>query len=194
MEANHYSPVDFESRAALGIWCLLAGLALAPVPAFHALPEGFLIYLFEPPTGWTRLTKTEIIYFTLFGLPLTPIFLAWALPGAGRPGVPMRSIVALCLLVAYNLLRYFFERYFYGEMVVRMVVAMDQSSGAGWTVRHLDTPLLIGLAAVVLLRRHALRPLPRILFHWILFVCALWAAGPPLLDLVFYRLSTFYRF
>ena len=191
MDANPRTGVDFQSRAALSVWCLLAGLALAPLPAFHALPEGFLIYLFEPSTSWTRLTKTEIIYFTLFGLPLAPIFLVWALPGAGRPGVPMRSFVALCLLVAYNLLRYFFERYFYGEMVARMVVAMDQSSVAGWTVRHLDTPLLIGLAAVVLLRRHALRPLPKILFHWILFICALWAAGPPLLDSAFYGLSSF---
>jgi hypothetical protein len=42
MEANHYSPVDFESRAALGVWYLLAGLALAPQPAFHAVPSTFL--------------------------------------------------------------------------------------------------------------------------------------------------------
>jgi len=55
----------------------------------------------------------------------------------------------------------------------------------------MDTPLLIGLAATAMLRRHRLRPLPKVLFHWILFVCALWAAGPPLLDLVFYRFLTF---
>ncbi len=60
MDANPHTPAIFESRVALSAWCLLAGLALAPLPAFHALPEGFLIYLFEPPTGWTRLTKTEI--------------------------------------------------------------------------------------------------------------------------------------
>ncbi len=191
MEANPHTPVDFKSRAALSVWCILAGLALAPLPAFHALPEGFLIYLFEPPTGWTRLAKAEIIIFTFMGLPLTPIFLAWALPGAGRPGLPSRSIVALCFLVAYNPLRYFFERHFYGEIAARMVDAFDQSSVAGWTVRHLDTPVLIGLAAAALLRRHTLRPLPKILFHWILFVCALWAAGPPLLDMVFYGFSSF---
>ena len=194
MEANPHSSIDFESRVFLLVWCILAGLALAPLPALHALPEGFLIYLFEPPTGWTRLAKAQVIIFTFMGLPLAPIFLAWALPGAGRPGLPPRSIVALCFLVAYNPLRYFFERHFYGEMVARMVVVFDQSSVAGWTVRHLDTPLLIGLVAAALLRRHTLRPLPKILFHWILFVCALWAAGPPLLDHVIYRSFSFYDY
>ncbi len=158
------------------------------------MPEGFLIYLFEPPTGWTRLAKAQVIIFTFMSLPLAPIFLAWALPGAGRPGLPPRSIVALCFLVAYNPLRYFFERHFYGEMVARMVVVFDQSSVAGWTVRHLDTPLLIGLVAAALLRRHTLRPLPKILFHWTLFVCALWAVGPPWLDIVIYKTFSFYDY
>ena len=72
-----------------------------------------------------------------------------------------------------------------------MVVASDQSSAASWTVRHLDTPLLIALAVAALLRRGTLQPLPKILFHWALFVCALWAAGPPLLDLVFYGSLSF---
>ena len=154
------------------------------------MPEGFLIYLFEPPTGWTRLTKTEIFYFTLFGLPLTPIFLAWASPGAGHPGVPMRSIIALCLLVAYNPVRYYFETHFYGDAVARMVI-YDEAWTAGWIVRHLDSLLLLGLAAVAILRRQRLQPLPKILFHWILFICALWVVGPPLYDIMFYRLLSF---
>ena len=154
------------------------------------MPEGFLIYLYEPSTSWTRLTKTAIIYFTLFGVPLAPIFLAWALPGAGRPGLPKRSIVVLCLLVAYNPLRFFFERHIYGELVARMVIYTEAWT-AGLIFRHLDSLLLIGLAATALLRRHTLRPLPKILFHWTLFVCALWAAGPPLLDFAFYGLSSF---
>ena len=75
-----------------------------------------------------------------------------------------------------------------------MVVAFDQSSVAGWVIRHLDTPLLIGLVAAALLRRHTLRALPKILFHWILLICALWAAGPPLFDLVFYGSFSFYDY
>ncbi len=72
-----------------------------------------------------------------------------------------------------------------------MVVAADQSSAASWAVRHLDTPLLIALAVTALRCRATLLSLPKILFHWMLFVCALWAAGPPLLNLAFYRLLSF---
>ena len=46
--------------------------------------------------------------------------------------------------------------------------------------------IVAALAATALLRRHTLRPLPKILYPWILFVCALWAAGPPLFGIVFY--------
>ena len=192
MNANRHSPIDFESRVFLLAWCILAGLALAPLPALHALPAESLYFVFGwPAPDSNLLTKTEILYFTLVGTPLAPIFLAWALPGAGRPGLPMRSIVTLCFLVAYNPIRYYFETHFYGDVVARMVVTFDEDSVANWIVRHLDTLLLIGLAATALLRRQTLRPLWKVLFHWILFVCALWAAGPPLFDMVFYGFTSF---
>ena len=38
------------------------------------------------------------------------------------------------------------------------------------------------------------KPFPKILFHWALFVCALWAAGPPLLDIVIYRTFSLYDY
>ncbi len=99
MDAKNYIRVIFESRTALRVWCLVAGLALAPMPILHAYPIGFLIYLFDPsPPGWTSLTLTEARDFTLLGLPLAPIFLAWALPGAVHPGVPLRSIAMLWFL------------------------------------------------------------------------------------------------
>ncbi len=193
MDANPRTRVDFKSRAALSVWCLLAGLALAPMPILHAMPYGFLYYLFESaPPGWTKLTLNEAYWFTSMGLPLAPIFLAWSLPDASRPGVPMRSIVVLCLLVAYNPLRHYFTSHFYGDIVARIAGIFSWSeSPLLWAIWRMDTPLLIGLATTAMLRHHTLRPLPKILFHWILFVCALWAAGPPLLDLVFYSLSSF---
>ena len=128
----------------------------------------------------------EPYWFTLLGLPITVIFLSWSLPGAGRPGLPMRSIVVLCVLVAYNPVRHFFETHFYGDVVARMAV-FDEAWTAGWIIRHLDTPLLIGLAVTALFRRHTIRPLQKILFHWGLFVCALWAAGHPY-DSIFYEI------
>jgi hypothetical protein len=180
MEAKLHSPVDFKCRTALRVWCLLAALVLAPLPILHTYPIGFLIYLFDPsPPGWTRFTMYEARMFTLLGLPLAPIFLAWALPGVGRPGVPLRSIVVLWLLVAYNPLRHIFESHVYGDRIAGIASLSNWSeSPLLWAIWHLDTPLLIGLAATALLRRYTLRPLPTVLFHWILFVCVLWAAGP----------------
>ena len=180
MVANRHSPIDFESWVFLLAWCLLAGLALAPLPILHAYPIGFLYYLFESaPQGWTRFTSDEAISFSLLGLPLAPIFLAWALPSASRPGVPMRSIVVLCCLVAYNPLRHIFESYLYGDHVARIAGIFSWSeSPLLWISWRLDTPLLVGLGTTALLRRHTLRPLPKILFHWVLFFGMLWAAGP----------------
>ncbi len=177
MDAKNYIRVIFESRTALRVWCIAAGFALAPMPILHAYPIGFLIYLFDPsPPGWTSLTLTEARDFMLLGLPLAPIFLAWALPGAVHPGVPLRSIAMLWFLVAYNPLRHFFESHFYGDSIANAYSWSE--SPLLWAILRLDTPLLIGLAATALLRRHTLGPLPKILFHWILFICAIWAAGP----------------
>ena len=111
------------------------------------------------------------------GLPLTAIFLAWSLPGTGRPGLPLRSIVVLCLLVAYNPLRSYFESHFYGEFIARTANSFSRESPLIWFIRHLDTPLLIALAATALRWRRTLPPYWKVLFHWGLFVCALWATG-----------------
>ncbi len=194
MDANPHTPVDFKSPGVLRVWCIVAGLALAPMPILHSLPSAFLIYLFEsPPPGWVRITRNEAYWFTIMGLPLTLIFLAWSLPGAGRPGLPLRSIVVLCLLVAYNPVRHYFESHFYGDVIARIADMFSPKSPLIWSIRHLDTPLLIGLAAYAFLRRHALRPIQKILFHWILFGCALWAAGHPY-DSVFYEILTLRAF
>ncbi len=180
METKPHSRMNFESPAALRRWCILAGIALAPMPILHAYPIGYLYHLFDsPPAGWTRFTLSEARLFALLGLPLAPIFVAWALPGATRPGLPLRSIVALWLLVAYNPLRHFFESQIYGDRIAGIASVFGWSeSPLLWAIWRVDTPLLIGLAATALLRRYTIRPLATILFHWILFVCAIWTAGP----------------
>ena len=170
--------MDYENLADLRGWCLLVGIALAPMPILYALPTAVFYHLYESaPPGWTRITWDEARLFAVLGLPLTAIFLAWSLPGAGRPGVPFRSIVVLCLLVAYNPLQSYFESHFYGEFVARTADWYSGQSPLIWSIRHLDTPLLIGLAVTALRRRRALPPYWKVLFHWGLFVCALWAAG-----------------
>ncbi len=189
MGANRHGPIDFESPVALRVWCIVAGLALAPLPVVHAMPAEFLYIVFgRPSPNWNGLTLSETYWFTIFGVPLVPIFLAWSLPGASRPGLPMRSIVVLCLLVAYHPIRLHVESHDYGVVVARLVTEISRGLPLIWTIRHLDTPLLIGLAATALLRHYAIRPLQKVLFHWIRFVCARWAAGP-LYDIYFYLLQ-----
>jgi len=186
MDAKPDSLAIIKSRSAMRRWCILAALALAPMPILHAYPIGYLYHLFElPPSGWTRFTLSEARFFALLGLPLAPIFLAWAVPGAIRPGLPMRSTVVLWLLVAYNPLQDYFESHFYGEFVARVADSFSRESPLIWSIQHLNTPLLIGLAVTALLRRHTVSPFWKILFHWGLFVCALWAAGHPYDSVIF---------
>jgi hypothetical protein len=178
MEWNPCTPVSVKSPAALRIWCLLAGLALAPMPALFAAPDTVIYFLFESPLPiWTRVTMREPYWFIILGLPITMIFLFWALPGVGRAGLPPRSIVVLWVMAAYNPLRYYFETHFYGEGIARVAESYTWDSPLPWAIRHLDTPLLIGLVAVTLVRKQSLKPPNKLLFHWGLFVCALWAAG-----------------
>ena len=47
--------------------------------------------------------------------------------------------------------------------------------------------VLIGLAVTASLWRSTLRPIGKVLFHWGLFVCALWVAGNPY-DSIFYKI------
>jgi hypothetical protein len=93
--------------------------------------------------------------------------------------VPLRSIVVLCLLIAYNPLRSFFDSYFHGDAVTTYADWLSRESPLIWLVRHLDTPLLIALAAAAPRWRHTLPPYWKVLFHWGLFVCAIWATGYP---------------
>jgi hypothetical protein len=131
--------------------------------------------------------------FAALGLPLTAVFLAWSLPGAGRPGVPLRSIVVLCLLVACNPFRGLLDSYFYGDAVTTYTDRVSSESPLIWFIQHLDTPLLIGLAVSALRWRRTLPPYWKVLFHWGLFVCALWAAGYPY-DSMFFEIRYYNAF
>ena len=70
MEAKPHTPENYEGSAALRVWCLLAGLALASTPIGHSYPIGFLYCLLESPVaGWTRFARYEAYWFTSIGLP-----------------------------------------------------------------------------------------------------------------------------
>lgn len=194
MKAIPNTPMDRNSLGDLHIWCLLVGLALAPMPILYALPTAVFFHFYESaPPGWSRISAEEVRFFVILGLPLTGIFLAWSLPGASRPGLPIRSIVVLCLLVAYNPLQSYFESHFYGEFVARVADSYSRASPLIWSIQHLDTPMLIGLSAAALRWRRTLPPYCKVLFHWGLFVCALWSAGHPY-DSIFFDIRLLHGF
>ena len=192
MEEKPDSRVIFESPAALRVWCIAAGFALALMPILYSVPAAVFFHFYEStPPGWTTISWDEARLFGILGLPLTAIFLAWSLPGAIHSGLPLRSIVVLCLLVAYHPLQNYFESHFYGEFVARVADWFSGQSPLIWSIRHLDTPLLIALAGTALRRRRTLPPPWKVLFHWGLFVCVLWAVGHPY-DSVFFRIRLYY--
>jgi hypothetical protein len=45
-----------------------------------------------------------------------------------------------------------------------------------WSLGRLDTPLLLTLVVWAIFRFRTARPSEQIVYHWLLFVCVLWAA------------------
>ncbi len=179
MVANRHSPINFESRVFLLVWCLLGGLALLPIPALSALSVELLyLELARPSPDRSGLTVRAYALFSMLAMPLIPLFLAWSLPGARSHGVPKRSIGALCLLIAYHPLRLYFGQYAYRPSIAEAVAEIQKQFPYLWVLRHLDTPVLIGLTTYAIFWCRTAQPKEKILFHWGLFACALWAAGP----------------
>jgi hypothetical protein len=167
-----------EERRPLLIRHVVFAFALIPIPWFRTGLVDFLVVtsIIPSPAGPT-FALALLIFLSVLSLPLIPLFVAWSLPGADRPGLPKRSIGALCLLIAYHPLRFYLEGRFYGAETQSFVARIHEQFPVVWAFKHLDTPLLLGFVVWTALRRPIARPAEKIWFHWLLFVCALWAAG-----------------
>ena len=178
MIAERLRPLFAEERRPLLIRHVLFAFALIPVPWFRTGLMDFLVVTsIVPSPAGPALGLALLIFLSVLSLPLIPLFLAWSLPGADHPGLPKRSIGVLCLLIAYHPLRFYIEGRFYGAETLAFVARIHEQFPIVWAFKHLDTPLLLGLVAGTVLRRLTARPAEKIWFHWLLFVCALWAAG-----------------
>ncbi len=179
MNSKSHHPASLGGRFILLLWCLFGGFALLPIPAHLAAPAEFLHLMLAPlPIDSGVSMVVGYTWFSLPAVPLIPLFLAWVLPGASSPGLPKRSIAALYLLIAYHPFRLYFDSYDYDTAIANAVAEISRGFPLVWTFRHLDTLLLIGLAVWAILRRHTLRPKEKVVFHWGLSVCVLWAVGP----------------
>ncbi|MCH8998202.1 MAG: hypothetical protein IID48_08025 [Proteobacteria bacterium] len=165
-------------RRPLLIRSLVFGIALLLIPPVRiGLVDLFLVSLMVPSPAGSAMVLALWLWLLLFSLPLIPLFLVWSLPGVGRLGLPKRSIGALSLLIAYQPFRFYLDGRFYGAETLAMVARIHEQFPIVWAFKHLDTPSLLGLVVWTMLRRQTARPAEKVWFHWLLFGCALWAAG-----------------
>ena len=168
-----------EERRPLLIRHIVFAFALIPIPWFRTGVVDLLLValLLFPWPHSIALALASLFWLSLFSLPLIPLFLAWSLPGASRPGLPKRSIGALFLLIAYHPFLFYFEGRFYGAETLATVARIHEQFPIVWAFKHLDTLLLLGLIIWFILRNHTARFREKLWFHWLLFVCVLWAMG-----------------
>ena len=163
-------------RRPLLIRHVVFAFALIPIPWFRTGLVDFLVVtsIIPSPAGPT-FALALLIFLSVLSLPLIPFFLVWCLPGAGRLGLPKRSIIFLALLIAYQPLGFYLEGIFYGEETRAYVTRMHEQFPIVWLFKHSDTALLLALVVWAAIRRAEVQPREKAWFSWLLFVCALWA-------------------
>jgi hypothetical protein len=173
-------PIFAKERWPLLLGHLALALALVPIPMIRTGMAEFgafmALFPFQAPP-WIGLGI--LAAGVLFSFPLVPLFLAWSLPGAALPGLPRRSIGLLCLLVATHPLRFFFEGAYHRIEIRAKAESLSEKFPAVWAIKHLDTPLLLGLVVWAILQHQTMRAHGKLWFHWALFVCVLCAAFAP---------------
>jgi hypothetical protein len=165
-----------EERQPLLIRHVVLAFALIPIPWFRTgLVDFVVVSSTIPSPAGPSFAFAFLIFLSVLSLPLVPLFLAWSLPGAHRPGLPRRSIIFLALLIAYQPLGFNLEGIFYGEETRAYVARMQERFPIVWLFKHLDTALLLALVVWATVRRADVQPREKEWFHWLLFICALWA-------------------
>jgi hypothetical protein len=178
MISQHLRPIFAKERRPLLLGHVGLAFALIPIPWFRTGVADLLVIAVLFP--WPHMVTYALgfcFWMTVFSLPLIPLFLTWSLPGAGRPGFPKRSIGALCLLIAYHPYRFLLEGTLYVAQTQALVAQRHEQFPIIWAFKHLDTPSLLALVVWTVVRRQSARPAEKVWFHWLLFVCALWAMG-----------------
>ena len=178
MITDRLRPLFAEIGRPLLIWHLVLGLSLSPITMIRTGWAEFSILLL---IFGVRLETASILgvlfFFSMVSFIPVILFLVWSLPGAGRQGVPKRSIGALCLLIAYHPARLYIEDIFTSENPLGDVESIHEQFPIVWAFKHFDTPLLLGLMVWAVLRHQTAKPEEKTLFNWFLFLCALWAVS-----------------
>jgi len=169
-------PIFAKERRPLLVGHLLLALALVPIPMIRTgWAETALVFTIFPFRMSASTGPLLLVIGLVISSPLAPLFLAWSLPGATRTGLPKRSIGALCLLIVYQPFRYYWDGIFFSPENLVMVAEIHERAPAVWAFKHLDALILVGIAVWAIVRREAASAGERMWFHWLLFVCTIWA-------------------
>jgi hypothetical protein len=169
-------PIFAQERRSLLLGHMALALALVPIPMIRTgWIEAAIVLSIFPPQMPEPVGLYMLIAGTVVSLPVIPLFLAWSLPGANHAGLPKRSIGALCLLIVYHPFRIYLEGKISSPKDLEWVAQLHDQLPIIWALKHLDTPLLLGLALWAIHRRSVAQPKEKIWFHWLLLVGALWA-------------------
>ena len=151
----------------------------------------FIIFITPPiRSGWLELTSDILAGGSLLGLPfflalnaygfffaLFPmgLFLMWSWPRADPLGLPPRSTWLLGLLLAYLPIQLIYEPQFKSDEVLERTRMIDEMLPAVPIIRQLDKPVLLLVAVWAWWRRQVMGPAERLAFHFLLFLCLIWA-------------------
>lgn len=165
-----------EIERPLLIWHLVLGLTLLPIPALLT-GWAYLLDLVPMISLPSALFLKSLVYFWLsvFSFLPGPLYLAWSSSSVHRVGLPKRSIYFLCLLAVYNPIRLNFYRTIAELESREHVYTLHYKYIALWDFKNVDSALLLVLAVWAFRRRRTMQPMEKALFHWLLFVCAVWA-------------------
>ncbi len=176
MIAERLRPIFPEERQPSFFWPLVLGLTLVPVPLVRTgFAEFLLVGLIIPAPDKDIFALGLLIFFSVVSLPPALLFVVWALPGTGRPGLPKRSLGLLLLLVAYYPIRVYYYGIFFNAETRADIARMHAEFPVVWLFKHLDAVLLLALVIWAVRRQEVAQPMEKLWFHWLLFLCALWA-------------------
>lgn len=158
------------------VWHLGLGLTLLPIPA---LLTGWAYLLdFVPITplpGALQLRPLVWLWLSVFSFLPVLVYYVWSLPGIHRVGLPKRSIYFLGLLAVYNPIRLNFYRTIAELESREHVYTLHYKYIVLWDFKNVDSALRLALVVWAFRRRRTIQPVEKALFHWLLFVCAVWA-------------------
>jgi hypothetical protein len=174
--ANRVATILSADRRRLFALHLVLGLTLLPIPA---LLTAWAYYLelaaitFSPsaliikPLVW--------VWLSVFSILPVLLFLAWSWPSINCVGLPKRSIGLLCLLAVYNPIRLNLYREIAERETREHVYTLHYKYIILWDFKNFDTAFLVALALWAFRRSRKMQPVEKTLFHWLLFVCVVWA-------------------